>query len=505
MPTYEIEGKRVRTEVPLSDAEIDEIGASIKGTAAPTAAPAPQPRSMGQELGRQVGLTGRILAEGVSAPVNAVADFLSGAYNVGANLLGSESRMPSMSQAQSQALTKLGVPVPETGLERAVQAGGQAMVGTGSQAAIAKNLGQAAAPLTRNLSQQVPVSGVAGMASQATAEKTKAETDSDLGATVMGILAGTIAGGVTGKVVAGAEKMGAKPSPVLTIDDVKQRAQRSYTAMEDQSVYVKPKSVLDMLNTTEETLVKNNFNPKMDSHKPVAQLLEQLRDMTGTQRVSFTKLEQMRSAATDLKNATDPATRKFAGQVVTKIDDYLSTLGAGDVIAAKGDVGKAVESVQNARKDWRNLSRASILEDALNIAEAKAIDPKASEGELIRRQLINLAADKDKMKAFSTREQNAIKSVAAGGTTDPLLSLVARFNPQRSQITAGALGAGAIANPVAAGGTAAAGFTADKLQSLLRRKQTEGLISNLLTGNTPEPAANVTWRGLLSSIPKEQQ
>jgi len=119
--------------------------------------------------------------------------------------------------------------------------------------------------------------------------------------------------------------------------------------------------------------------------------------------------------------------------------------------------------------------------------------------------LNTLATDKEKLKAFSSREQNAIKSVAAGGTTDPLLSLIARFNPQRSQLTAGAIGAGALTNPVAAGGTAAAGFTADKLQSLLRRKQTEGLISNLLSGTTPEPTTNYPWRGLLSSVPKEQQ
>jgi hypothetical protein len=502
MPQYiEFNGETVEFPDGMSDAQ---IATALKGSKA-TATPAPPQRSMGQEVGRQLGLTGRILAEGVAAPVNAVGDFLSGAYNLGSMALGSESRMPTMSQSQSQALTKMGVPVAETGLERAVQAGGQAMAGTGSQAAIAKGLGQIAAPLTQNLVQQVPVSGVAGMASQAMAEKTKSETDSDLGATVMGILAGTIAGGVTGKTIGGAQKMAGRTETPLTVEDVKQRAQRSYTAMEDQGVFVKPKSVLDMLNSAEETLVKNNFNPKMEAHKPVAQLLEQLRDMTGTQRVSFTKLEQMRSAATDLKTDSNAATRKFAGQVVTKLDDYLSTLGAGDVIAAKGNVGKAVESVQNARKDWRNLSRASILEDALNTAEAKALDPKASQGELIRRQLINLAADKDKMKSFSTREQNAIKSVAAGGVTDPLLSLLARFNPQRSQITAGALGAGALANPAAALLTAGTGFGADKLQGILRKSQAQGLASDILSGNIQAPIPSSTFRGLLSSVPEQQQ
>ena len=277
MPTYEIEGKRVRTEVPLSDAEIDEIGASIKGSpAAATPTAPPQQRSMGQELGRQLGLTARAGITGVASLPAMMAEPVAAALG-----------MPPQAQALQNFLTKMGLPEPQGTLERAIQTGAGAMSGTGAQAALAKNLGQVAAPLTQNLVQQVPVSGAAGMASQAMAEKTKSETDSDLGATVMGILAGTIAGGVTGKTIGGAQKMGTQPSQPLTINDVKQRAQRSYTAMEDQGVYVKPKSVLDMLNGTEESLVKNNFNPKMDAHKPVAQLLEQLRDMTGTQRVPF--------------------------------------------------------------------------------------------------------------------------------------------------------------------------------------------------------------------------
>lgn len=43
MPLYEIEGKRVRTEVPLSEAEIDEIGASIRAQQAPLATQSERP------------------------------------------------------------------------------------------------------------------------------------------------------------------------------------------------------------------------------------------------------------------------------------------------------------------------------------------------------------------------------------------------------------------------------------------------------------------------------
>lgn len=39
MPTYLIEGKKVKAEKPLTDAEIDEIAASVRAPAAPQAAP----------------------------------------------------------------------------------------------------------------------------------------------------------------------------------------------------------------------------------------------------------------------------------------------------------------------------------------------------------------------------------------------------------------------------------------------------------------------------------
>lgn len=60
MPTYLIEGKKVRAEKPLTEAEIDEIGASIRGAPAPAVAPPPPEvpaprREMFTSVGRDVG------------------------------------------------------------------------------------------------------------------------------------------------------------------------------------------------------------------------------------------------------------------------------------------------------------------------------------------------------------------------------------------------------------------------------------------------------------------
>jgi hypothetical protein len=123
--------------------------------------PVEKPTTVSQELGRQIGLTGRAAIQGLSAPANAVTDFLSGAYNVGANLLGSESRMPYLSQEQSKGLTAMGLPEPKNMLERAVQAGAQSMAGTAGTA-IPKTV------LGANLAQQIPASGAAGLVAEPT-------------------------------------------------------------------------------------------------------------------------------------------------------------------------------------------------------------------------------------------------------------------------------------------------------------------------------------------------
>jgi hypothetical protein len=277
--------------------------------------------------------------------------------------------------------------------------------------------------------------------------------------------------------------------------------------MEEQGVFLKPKSVLDQLNRVEQELIKQNFNAKLDDHKPVAQVLDQVREMVGTQRVSFPKLEQIRSALTDLKNSNNSTTRKYAGQAVSELDSYIANVGASDVLAGQGKVATAVKSVQDARKDWRNLSRATVLEDALNVAEARALDPKASEGELIRRQLINLASNKNKMRVFSEREQNAIKSVASGPVADPLLSLMARFNPERSQLVTAGTAFAAGTNPILAATVSGAGFAADKLQGALRGRAANRLVSDIAAGTLQPVPPNMAWRGMLSGTmlqPQEQ-
>ena len=497
MPTYVVtapDGKEYEITAPEGATQEQVLAYAQQNYSKPAEKPQ---RSLVEEAGRQLGLTARAGITGLAA----VPAMLAEPVAAGVNLLAGKQVMASPTQGLQNVLTAAGLPAPETGLERAVQTGTAAMAGVPAQAALS-GTSAALAPLRQNLLQQTAAAGAGGVAGQAAADVVQEATENPIMSAIAGIAAGTVAGAGAAK---GATAAATKREPLITLDEIKQRAQRSYATVDQQGVFLKPKSVLDNFNNVEAALIKDNFNPKLDAHKPVAQVLEQVRDMVGTQRVSFTKLEQMRSALVDLKSAKDSATRKYAGKAVSELDNYITKLGSKDVLASEGDVGKAVKAVQDARKDWRNLSRATVLEDALNVAEARALDPKASEGELIRRQLINLAANKDKMRFFSEREKNAIKSVASGPVADPLLSLVARLNPERSALMQASTVAGSFANPAAAATVAGLGYGADKLQGALRQRGVARLMSDIASGQLPQVPPNMAWRGMLSGIPMNPQ
>jgi len=489
MPTYVVtapDGKEYEISAP-EGASQEEVLAYARKNYGQAAKPE---RSLAQEAGRQAGLTARAAVTGLTSLPAMMADPVAAAINQ----VAGRQVMDLPSQGVQRLMTAAGLPEPESGLERAVQTGAAAMAGVPVQAGLAAGK-EALKPLTQNLLQQTAAAGAGGAAAQAASEAVREATENPLAGIIAGLAAGTVAGGIAAK---GATAATAKREPLVTLDEIKRRAQQAYSTVEQQGIAIKPKSVLDNFNQIEAKLVKDNFNPQLDNHKPVAQVLEQVRDMVGTQRVSFTNLEQMRSALNDLKTAKDPATRRYAGQAVSELDAYVANLAGKDIIAGKENLSKAVKAVQDARKDWRNLSRATVLEDALNVAEARALDPKASEGELIRRQLINLASNKDKMRVFSERERNAIKSVASGPVADPLLSLLARFNPERSQLVTAGTAFAAGTNPIAAAGVSGMGYAADKLQGLLRGTAANRLVSDIAQGAIPEVVPNTAWRGLLT-------
>ena len=471
----------------------DEIGNILSGKTTPQ--PQQQQSGLakaGAAIARQVGITGRAAYEGFTAPATAALEFGKGAYNLGAQLLGSSSRAPEFAQGQSQMLTAAGLPEPQTGLERAVQAGAQGMAGTASLAKLAPSV----PALAQDLVRQVPASAAAGFTGQAAGEETKKLTGSDLAATIASIGLGGLAAGAAGR-VAGAV-VGEKPQ-LYTMDQVKQRGSAAYRRMDEAGVAIKPKSVLDMIDNIPAKLAEERMIPDSPEANTVLKSLNEIKNVVGTERVSFSKLERVRSMANDLKIDKDPKVARLGKIALDSIDEYIAGISGKDIMAGKEGLDSAVKNVMSARKDWRNASRASVLDDALNVAEAKALDPKASESELIRRGFINIASNKNKMNLFNEKEQNIIKSVAKGGSLDTLLTFASQFSPLRSKLAAAGSAYGATQSPALTGTIAGTGLAADLAQSAIRRNAAKQAVKQIASGQVEGPPPNLAYTGLLSS------
>jgi hypothetical protein len=497
MPKYTINGVVYNSPRELTDSELEELGGG-QAVSAPTQQPVQpvqatqQKRSVPDEIARQLGLTGRAVYEAFTSPATAVLEAGRTAYNLGAQALGSESRLPSFYTEQSKALTSAGLPEPASTLERAVNAGVQGMTSTAGLAKAAPNVPALAADLIR----QVPAGGVAGLVSQPVGEVVKDITGSDLAAFIASAGAGAAGAAGAGKAVTAAQQ---SKTPLYTMDQVKQRASASYKAMDDAGVVIKPNSLTRMFADITQALDDARMIPGTDQAKAVQATLDQAKTLITTQGTSFTALDKMRQMLNDLRISKDADIRRLGATAIAQVDDYIMNLKPNDILSGQGGLDKAVKSVVEARKDWRNLSRATVLEDALNTAEARALDPKASESELIRRGFINIAADKKKMNMFTDKEQNVIRSVAKGGSLDPLLTFAAQFSPMRSKLAA-AGGAYAFTQmPLTTTAVAGGGLLADTAQSLMRKRAAELGIKQISSGAAPERVRSLATTGLLTT------
>lgn len=485
MPVYEYEGKFYDLPDGLTNEQAISRIESHLGIKQ-----APQEPSMMSQVGRQAGLAGRALYEGFTAPATAVLEGVRGATNLGLGLIGSERRVPSVAQAQSQMLTGAGLPMPETGVERAAQAGMQALTGAAGMAR--------ALPGTvfgQDLARQLPAAAVTGATAEPIAEKTKEITGSDLAATAAGVGLGALLGSSAGRGVGSLiDRIDAGKQPVATIDSVRQAAQRAYNSVSEQGIVLGQPSAQAMVKNVRNALDDARYLP--ENAPDVQNVLKRFEAVTSRGNVKFDDIDQLRQMANDLKANQDPNIRRLSGVMVKEIDDFVARLSPKDVVAGEGGIDEAVKTLSNARKDWRNLSRATTIDDILNTAEVRASNPNASESELIRQGFIRLAANKEKMRVFSQDEQNAIKAVAKGGSLDPLLSFVAKFDPTRRNVLgAGAVGAAAY-KPEVALPLIGAGVGAEAMQDLLRRRNAQRLMSSLLTGSVQPPPASTVPQGL---------
>jgi len=445
-----------------------------------------QPRTGMQEAGRQAAMTGRTLYEAFTAPAAAVLDFGAGVYNAGANLVGSESRLPYSSQQQAAMLNQVGAPVPETTAEKFAQGGISALTG---QAGLAKVAPAAAGSLARSL----PAAAAGGAVAQPTAELVTDITGNPLTGQIAGMGASMVAGGAAGK----AGGMLEPKTPQFSIPEVRARATANYAKMDEQGIMLKPTSTQGLVSDMRASLKKENYLP---ANAPQVENVLKEFEKISKQPMTFSSLDQMRSLAGSLAGEGTPNLKRLSKVMTESVDDYISALNGRDVSAGAAGIDDAVKSVMSARKDWRAASKAQVIQDLFDVAETRALKPEVSEAKIIRDKLTSLLENKNKANMFTTAEKNAMKAVINGGPIDTLASFVGRFNPMRPFGAASSGGGGLIAqDPTVGLGLAGAGFITDTAQGVLKRRATRDLIQGVASG-TIKDQPNYKYQGLLGGF-----
>lgn len=143
-------------------------------------------------LGRTVGLAGRSIAQGAAGAVGIAYDPIAEVQNY---LFGSNVQ-PLREQVKS-VLTEIGVPNPESAMERIVGAIGEGAVGAGGQAALARGVSKlmtgGGQQVARQLAEQPGAQAVAGGGSGAAAQAV-----GEMGAGPVPQMAAALVGGIAG-------------------------------------------------------------------------------------------------------------------------------------------------------------------------------------------------------------------------------------------------------------------------------------------------------------------
>lgn len=508
MPVYEYKGQQYDLPDGLSNEQaLSKIQTYLNEPTAPqeTAVPSVEPTSISSELARQLGLTARAGISGLSTVPNAVADFLSGAANLGLMATGSEKRVPYLSQAQQQAIQQT-FPAPKPGLEEKVQTATEAVAGLmtpGMKSPMAQQVeGASSREIARRAGSEAVAAAVGSVVGEEVAKQATELTGSPWAGLAAGLATGTIAGSGTGK---GVFALTGPRQEATTIDQIRRRASQGYRTMEDAQVTVDSGSIKNKLIPKLQTeLAQNNYDPAIvKAHGAIEDNLKLLDKLITDPTVDFTRLEKVRGSFSSLAQGQDD-TARLAKIVTNEIDSYLGNLGSKDISSKTGaNTKEALKALGQARTDWRNQARAQVLQDLLDSSTARMEGSTGAVGDVIKRNLVNLTANTEKMKMFSSREQNVIKSAAKATDMETLLSLLSKFNPERGALQAAFTGGALMKADTIQGqlglGAAGAGYLSDKALASMRQREVRDLISQIASGNLQAPKEGFAVPGLFGA------
>lgn len=294
-----------------------------------------------------------------------------------------------------------------------------------------------------------------------------------------GATIGAVTGGSMGALGARqASKAASKTAP--TFDDLKIAKDAAYKEAKDAGVIINPTSYKNMVDDIYQKLIDGGVDPGL--HPGVMRAFERLRELEA-QPVAFDTLDILRRVANSAgKSIQNRDEGRLAGLIVDKIDDLMNNLRPSDTLVGNG--AQAGKAIVKGRELYSRMRKSEALEDIMERVENKVGANYTSAGyqTAIRQEVKALLQNKKAIRGFSKQEQNLMKSIVRGASPENFLRLVGKL-AIRGPISGGvALGASAVASPMAAVGMAATGEAARRVSTAITAKKMQTLIEAVRRG-----------------------
>lgn len=458
---------------------------------------------------------------GVGAPIGAamgvtalgLGDLGTSVYNLGAGYFGGK-RVPLPSETIQSAYGAAGIGREPVTTGQKIMSG--ALSGAAGGFAPAKAL-NTLAPLVRSpvgreivneLAAQPVGQAVVGAGAGGAPELAQAAGVEDPRILALSSLAGGVAAskgagalGRTGQAMSGTAKRlyeSATGAPTATVEDLKSTASALYKKADESGITFTPKSYSGLVLDINDTLKKEGFDPDLSDR--IAKAVRVLENRTGKPQ-SLSELDNARKIVSQLKTDPDANTRRLAGVMTDKIDDFITKSGSN---AISSGTPEGISALNEGRSMWARMRKSEDIEDILSGIDLK----KSDAADAIRSKFATLAGNKNRMRRFTDEEQAAIRRIGEGKATPTTLNIISKLAPGvdvkglliGSALTGAAYSEGM--SPAEAAALGLVGLGAKGARNYLAKRNVSNLAAGIRRGDVQAPYA-VQPNALVSPISQQ--
>lgn len=161
--------------------------------------------------------------------------------------------------------------------------------------------------------------------------------------------------------------------------------------------------------------------------------------VTSTKTFTLEEIDTLRKVIGAVRKSKDKDKaddRRIAGIMADRIDEWLGSLGTADVAA--GDAMAASKSIRAARSIWTRMSKAELLDEAMERAldRVGANYTNAGLQTALRQEFKRIKNAKHLFRKFSQQEQAVIRSIVRGNSVENYLRWAGKFSPSSPLSTA---------------------------------------------------------------------